>query len=245
MSYTLHHGDCRTLLAALPADSHDCCISDPPYSPQTHAWARTMRGVGSPGSKSKGNPLVSFDSTSFADLREKLGMVARVTRRWVVLTCDWRHCAALEVSPPEGLRFVRFGIWIKPNGTPQFTGDRPGQGWEAVAILHRIGDRMTWAGGGRTAVWTENAASGPGLYPTQKPLPLIRSFVSLFATGPVLDPWAGSATSGVAAIERGLDWTGYDVSAEAISIARERLDAASRQSSLFVAEKAKQERFEL
>lgn len=243
MSYTLHHANALTALPSLPADTFDIALCDPPYSETTHKGARSAdRGV---GAQRISKSLVTFDSMTFPQVRELLGECGRVTRRWVVATMGWQHVAKLEESPPAGLRFVRFGVWVKPNATPQFTGDRPAQGWEAVAILHRTGGKMTWTGGGSPAVWTVNAETHAG-YPTQKPLAILRSFLALFsAGGPVLDPTCGSATSGVAAVERGLDWTGYDVSEEAIFIARERLDAAFRQSSLFTAEKAKQERFEL
>ncbi|MGI8990740.1 MAG: hypothetical protein ACR2I2_14340 [Bryobacteraceae bacterium] len=48
----------------------------------------------------------------------------------------WQHAAGLEKAE---VPLVRLGIWHKPNGAPQFAGDRPGVGWEAVAILRREG----------------------------------------------------------------------------------------------------------
>lgn len=243
--FTLHLGDCRDVLATLPPDSHDVCVSDPPYADETHSGART----GAHGSfDATGQPTAllatQFSSIPFPDLRDTLGLVGTVTRRWIVITCDWRHAAKLSESPPAGLRFVRFGVWVKPNGAPQFTGDRPGPGWEAVAWLHREGAPLKWNGGGRSSVFTEPKISGQ--HPTTKPLPLIRQFVALTSDGgPVLDPWMGSGTVGVAAVERGLEYTGIECDPTWHALAQSRVSGAAAQLSLFPNVKAKQESFDL
>lgn len=182
VSVTLHLGDCRDVLATLPPDSHDVCVSDPPYADETHDNAKS-RGKDSLDADGKPGHLLTsqFGSIAFPDLRDTLGLVGTVTRRWIVITCDWRHAAKLSETPPAGLWFVRFGVWVKPNGAPQFTGDRPGQGWEAVAWLHRKGTKATWNGGGRSSVFIEPKVSGD--HPTQKPLPMIRQFVALTSDG--------------------------------------------------------------
>lgn len=248
MTPTLHLGDCRDVLATLPPDSHDVCVSDPPYADETHDGARTAKnpggGTGTGDRLEAASPLLTFDSITFANLRDTLGLAGTVTRRWIVITCDWRHAAKLADNPPPGLLFARFGVWVKPNGAPQFTGDRPGQGWEAVAWLHRKGTRMAWNGGGRSSVFTEPKVSGQ--HPTTKPLPLIRQFVALTSDGgPVLDPWMGSGTVGVAAVERGLEYTGIECDPTWYALAKSRVSGAAAQLSLFPSMKAKQEAFDL
>lgn len=240
---TLHHGDCRDVLAQYPADHFDVCVTDLPYAEETHKGARTLTGKTDRkrgGAGSKGTELVDFPPITFAECRAILAEAGRVTRRWVVSTLDYRHCARLEQEPPDGLNFIRFGVWTKPNPTPQLTGDRPAQGWEAVAIMHRRDNgRLFWNGGGLPAVWRTPTCTGPDLYRTQKPLPLLRSFVSLFSDGgPVLDCCMGSGGVGVVCIERGLSFVGIDLRAEAVKRARSRIDAASRQADLFTTTKA-------
>jgi site-specific DNA-methyltransferase (adenine-specific) len=238
MSWLVHHGNNRDWLATLPPDSHDVCVSDPPYADETHDGART---------KTVDQSLLadSFSSITFANLRDTLGLIGTVTRRWIVITCDWRHAAKLSETPPAGVRFVRFGVWVKPNGAPQFTGDRPGPGWEAVAWMHRDGVPLKWSGGGRSSVFTEPKVSGE--HPTTKPLPLLRQFVALTSDGgPVLDPWCGSGGVGVAAVERGLAFSGCDIDAKWVALARARIDAAAGQGTLFATlARAKQQEIDL
>jgi site-specific DNA-methyltransferase (adenine-specific) len=182
-------GDCREILPQLDAVDH--VITDPPYSDTTHEGART-------GDASSAGVLVDFASVDADAVRSVLA--ACKARRWAVLTVDWQHVLPLKVEPPKGWKFVRHGVWVKPNGTPQFTGDRPAQGWEAVAILHAdVKGKMRWNGGGLPATWTHCKVAG--YHPTGKPEALLSEIVAQF-TDPgdlILDPFGGSGTTAVAA----------------------------------------------
>lgn len=225
---TLYHGDSLEVLPTLPADSAQMVCTDPPYAEQTHHGART----GNPRSSKK---LVTFASLTADDIRARFAAAARVARRWLVATMEFRHVAALEVSPPDGYTFIRAGVWTKPNVMPQITGDRPAQGWESIAFLHRTGSgRLKWNGGGRSSVFY-CPVERDGEYPTQKPIALVRDFVSLFSDkgDTVLDPFCGSGTSLVAALGHGRRAIGIDISEDALRIARARCEAVIDQGSLF------------
>ena len=190
-------GDAFDVLPSLPDGFCDHVITDPPYAEKTHAGARTTR----PGIGLTTVPIVTFasiDDDAFLSLcRESV----RVATRWVLMTCDWRHATRAESEMPK--EYIRCGVWVKPDGAPQFTGDRPGVGWEAVLMLHRKG-RKQWNGGGHHAVWS-CGVQRDNSHPTQKPLKLVREWVRLF-TDPgdlIIDPFAGSGTTGVAAIAEG------------------------------------------
>lgn len=225
---TLYHGDSLEVLPTLPADSAQMVCTDPPYAEQTHQGART----GNPRSSKK---LVTFASLTADDIRARFAEAGRVASRWLVATMEFRHVAALEVTPPDGYTFIRAGVWTKHASMPQLTGDRPGHGWEAIAFLHRAGSgRLRWNGGGRSSVW-HHMPERDAQYPTQKPLALVRDFVSLFSDkgDTVLDPFCGSGTTLVASIERGRRAIGIDISEDALRIARARCEAVLDQGSLF------------
>ena len=211
---TIYHGDCRKIL---PLGTVDCVITDPPYSDVTHAGARTkpIRNKGEAG------VLLDFPPIGVAQLRHVL---ACDVRRWTVAFMDWRHISEFEHCPPAQTRFVRFGIWVKPNGAPQFTGDRPATGWEGIAIMHREDAAMRWNGGGTRAVWTHPHPGGD-LHPTQKPEELLRSLVRLFSDAGeiVLDPFMGSGTTLLAAKELGRKAIGIELEERYCEIAANRL----------------------
>jgi site-specific DNA-methyltransferase (adenine-specific) len=214
-------GDCLDVLKQMPDKSVDCTFSDPPYSDKTHKGART--------GKTGDDLLVTFDCISeeyFLDLCKTL---LRINKKWIVMTCDWRHAAYAEKMLPD--QFIRAGVWVKPSYAPQFTGDRPATGWEAIAILHDRGKKV-WNGGGKCAVW--NTPIVHGNHPTEKPVELLKSFCSLFSNDGdlILDPFMGSGTTGVAAVELGRKFVGIEISPAYFEIAKRRISAAREQERL-------------
>jgi site-specific DNA-methyltransferase (adenine-specific) len=213
---TIYCGDCREVLPQTGTVDH--VITDPPYSETTHDGART-------GDATNAGVLVDFASVEASGVRDVLGLIRG--RRWAVLTTDWQHVLPLKNEPPAGWRFVRHGVWVKPNGTPQFTGDRPAQGWEAVAILHAgTKGRMRWNGGGLPATWTHLKVAS--LHPTGKPEPLIAQWVEQFTDKGdlILDPFMGSGTTLVAAKRLGRRAIGIEINEKYCEIAAKRLAQA-------------------
>jgi len=121
---------------------------------------------------------------------------------------------------------VRTCIWDKVDGAPQFTGDRPAAGAEAIVVAHQPG-KKEWNGGGRRNVfrYEVNGQRGDKPHPTTKPLPLMRELVELFTDRDelVLDPFAGSGSTGVACNQLGRRFLGWELSAEYHAIAERRL----------------------
>ena len=214
---TLYHGNCLEILPTL--DKVDHVITDPPYDETTHAGARTGSGD---------KVLVNFDSQSGSDTAQQFESLVNMSNRWVIATIDFRHVRVLQDNP----WFVRLGVWVKPNGMPQYSGDRPSMGWESVAICHREGKKR-WNGGGSHAVWTVPKVSGN--HPTGKPLRLIEKWVSLFSDSGdlILDPFMGSGTTGVACANLGRKFIGIEIERKYFDIACERIEAAYAQGRLF------------
>jgi site-specific DNA-methyltransferase (adenine-specific) len=210
---TLYCADNREVLPTLEDKSVDHVFADPPYSEETHKGARTDIRT----------KLIDFDHISLSELRATFNQFGRVSRRWVVSFMDWRHIYHIEKEPPEGLRFVRFGMWRKPNGAPQFTGDRPATGWEGVAVLHALGGRMVWNGGGKHGVW--ECPKVHGLHHTQKPLNLLRTLIRDFTDSgeTILDPFMGSGTTGAACALEGRRFIGMELREEDCERAKSRI----------------------
>lgn len=216
---TIYHGDCREVLPEL--GPVDLVLTDPPFSATTHLGARSA-----PNAPYQGPAQVKIDFAAwdYEAICAFYAQLAPVVSGWLVATMDWRHIYRLEESTPMGWRFVRFGVWVKPNSAPQFTGDRPATGWEGVAILHRADRKMSWNGGGNRAVWTHNIDSS-GIHPTAKPVSLVAQWLKQFAlfSETVLDPFMGSGTTLRAAKDLGIHSIGIELEERYCEIAAERL----------------------
>lgn len=207
---TIYCGDCRDILPQL--EKVDLVLTDMPYGEETHEGARTNSGD---------SKLIDFDPIDLPFIYKLFEMLS--CDKWFVSTMEWRHIAKLESLPPKNWRFVRFGIWVKPNGMPQYSGDRPGTGWEGVGILHKDNGRMVWNGGGQNAVWTQCKINSD--HPTGKPLSLFGKFIELFSdvNDLVLDPFMGSGTTLVVAKKLGRKSIGIEIEEKYCEIAANRL----------------------
>ena len=218
---TLYLGDCREILPTLP--KVDAVITDPPYADRTHKMAKTNRGKG------HGTTLVTFAALSDDEFSACAQEWLAAAAGWVVATCDYRH-ARLAFDLPE---FVRLGAWVKPNPMPQISADRPGQGFETVLILHAGKVKKAWNRGGGSGVWTVPVI-GDAEVSTQKPIALLRAFVSDFTTygQTIADPFMGAGTTGVAAVEQGRAFVGIEQDPERFAVACRRIEDAQRQGRL-------------
>lgn len=226
--WTLHVGDCFSELSKLPDDSVDVVITDPPYEPETHT---SERRVARAGGRLEVEPI-SFPPITEAERVEASRQMARLARRWILVFCQiegamkWR--AALEAA---GAVYKRTCIWVKPDGKPQYSGDRPGTGYEGIVACHAPG-RSMWNGGGAHGVYVVSRGGEPRTgHQTQKPLALMETLVRLFSNHGelILDPYAGSGSTGVAAIRLGRRFLGWERDAAYAEIARKRLAGAHEQ----------------
>jgi site-specific DNA-methyltransferase (adenine-specific) len=238
---TLILGDCLEILqehAAVQA-----VITDPPYEADAHTMQRRVLGKGITRSRDLGNQPLPFAPLT-PEQRDGLARwSATYCMGWFLAFCQteavgtWR--AAVEAA---GAKWRRAGIWVKPDGSPQLTGDRPGQGHEAIAIAWCGKGRSEWNGGGKHGVFTfckhDNGTGhggAPKEHPTQKPIALMEHLVSLF-TNPgdmVCDPFMGSGSTGVACVNQGRRFSGIEVNEEYFEIACSRIRAAYAQQRLF------------
>ena len=234
-AWTVHHGDAFAWLAEQPDASVDHVICDPPYDERTHKGARTaprkQKFVGDLYTK-EALPLgIDFGCLPSADIGRLVIQCLRVSRRWVVCFCAVEMVGAYRDA--AGGAWVRSGFWRRTDGAPQFTGDRPGQPGEALAIMHRAGKKR-WNGGGKHGFWVCGVERVDRCHPTQKPIKLMRQLVEDF-TEPgelVADPFMGSGSTGAACVQLGRRFVGVEGDPKHVESARARMDAATLGLSL-------------
>ncbi len=244
---TLYNEDCRFILPTLQRVDH--VIMDPPYEGEAH----------NPGRRLNGNTLelkhtrvreihaapLDFDAMT-PDLRSFIGEeCGRLSSGWLLAFCQveavplWR-----EAFAAGNAAYRRAMIWVKPDSSPQLSGDRPAQGYETIVASWAGRGASIWNGGGRRGVFTfgkHDAGVGHGgvrvnAHPTQKPIALMSDLVTLFSEqgNTILDPFMGSGTTGVACVKLGRKFIGIEREQKYFDTACRRIREAYAQPDFFV-----------
>ncbi len=235
VDWKLEQGEALALLRGLTDASVDAVITDQPYSSGGFTRGDRTGGVHQKyvnSDSGTGNKLAAFagdnrDQRSFEYWCVLwLSECLRVCRPGapIVLFSDWRQLPVTTDALQAG-GFVWRGIvpWYKPNARPQ-------RGRFGAACEYAI-----WGSAGAMAIDGECL---PGFFEaspprdrehiTQKPLDVMRGLVQICpAGGLVLDPFAGAATTGVAALLEGRRFLGFELTHEFADIGRRRLDEAA------------------
>lgn len=239
---TLYLGDCREILPTLGPVDH--VISDPPFEAEAHTLQRRALGRGKEdGRRDIIDAALPFAAMDEASRRSVSKLLAAVSQGWVLIFCQAEGVQAWRESLEDaGCTYKRAMVWVKPDGMPQFTGDRPGMGYESIVTAWAAKGKSRWNGGGRHGVFIipkHDAGNGHGgvsnPHPTTKPMRLMSELVRLFSDAgqTVLDPFMGSGTTGAAALDLGRKFVGIELEPKYFDVACKRIEAAHRQPRMF------------
>ena len=229
---TIYHGDACQVVPAIGAVDH--VITDPPYEAEAHTGGRRLNGR-TIELRDRGIREIDLSPLSFGPMTEHLRseisqQIARCTRGWALVFCQAEAVNSWRMSLAEaGASYRRAMVWIKPDGAPQLSGDRPAMGYESIVASWCGQGRSVWNGGGRRGVFTHNKRDrgygGPNVHQTQKPVALMSELVSLFASPGqlILDPFMGSGTTLVAAKRQACRAIGIEIEEKYCEVAAERL----------------------
>jgi len=231
--HTIFHGDCADVLPSLGVV--DAMITDPPFEQECHAAVRrTAASI-----KTKTAVQLNFAPMS-QDLRAFIpAWASENCTGWLIAFCQVEAVSAWrDAMEAAGLKYKRGMAWIKPDSSPQFNGQMPAQGFECMASAWCGTGHSRWNGGGRRGVFTAltNQPDRQGEHQTEKPIPLMRELVSLFSDdgATVLDPFAGSGTTGIACQRLGRRFIGVELDPNWFNLACRRLEATMAQPDLFI-----------
>ena len=231
--FTLHNGDCLEYMKSLPDKCVDVIITDPPYDERTHGGAVTERETKVQGGI--GNLVNGLDFTHLINHDQLVREFLRISKRWVLAFCTFEDIRLYRDEAWKQSAWVRSGVWDRVNAAPQFTGDRPSQAADGIAILHPSDIKKHWNGGGKQGIWRHSVEAGKKQHPTQKPLSLMRELIYQFSDigETIFDPFMGGGTTGVACVQTGRIFIGCEISPKYFSVAEKRVKSAVFQPSLF------------
>lgn len=228
---TLYLGDCLAILPTL--DSVDHVISDPPYEDELHAAVGRIR-------RSDGREMVA--DLGFGGVNADRAAIARecvrLSQGWCILfTLAEGVRAWRDELQAVGAKYDTCIAWVKPDSTPRMNGQGPARGFECAVTSWCAAGYRSWNAGGKRGIYTHcvNNAERTGLHPTEKPRRLMAELVADFtkAGQSICDPFMGSGTTGVAAVQAGRTFIGMERDPAHFALACRRIEDAQRQGQLF------------
>lgn len=203
---TLYLADCMDVLPTLP--KVDSVITDPPYG-----IGESSKKVASRKSLAKPKDYGEFDWDKEPPSAELIDAI-REKAQW---------CALFGGNyfnlPPTSCWLV----WDKLNTGDFADCELAWTNWPKAVR------RIQWRWNGMIRQGNEER-----FHPTQKPLAVMKWVIDLCPKSDIiLDPFMGSGTTGVAAIQMGRKFIGIEREPKYFDIACERIEQATRQGSLF------------
>ena len=212
---TLYLGDCRDILPTLP--NVDALVTDPPY------------GIGA----DKGSNIGGTDASGryvrrpkqyeggWDDERPSDEVLAGIVSAASV-SIIWGGNYFADALPRGG----RWLFWDKLNSMPTFSDGEIAwtniKGASVKKIEQCNNGMASMQDGGR---W----------HPTQKPERVMRWCIGFLPDAQtILDPFMGSGTTGVAAVQMGRKFIGIEREPKYFEIACKRIEQAQRQGDLFI-----------
>jgi DNA modification methylase len=196
-SVTLYHGDALEILPTFTPGSTHLVLTDPPY-------VIGAVSAGNMSSKSGGWADMMNSAVWFAEWYKMAGRILRHDGSlWTF--CNWRSLpVVMNASQRSGLPVTSMMVWDKKwIGPGGLQGLRPS--YEMCALISKPGFAIPDRG--VKDIWEHQVGSfKPNGHPAEKPVPLFRRIIEtcvLPADGVVVDPFAGSGTTGLAARECG------------------------------------------
>ena len=239
--WDLHRADALRWLTEYEGEPFDALITDPPYSS-----GGAFRGdrTGSTDDKytrseARGaRPDFDGDNRDQRSFIAWMGIWLMASKRVlvpgapVVLFTDWRQLpATTDALQAGGMVWRGVAVWDKtPACRPamdSFASQCEYIVWGSHGAMPRDGRAGCLPG-----LFSHRVDQKDKHHQTGKPTPLMREIVRICpAGGRILDPFSGSATTGVAALLEGRRFVGLEITGEYHTVASRRLEQAAADTS--------------
>ena len=223
----IHHGDCLDVMRSMPDGCVDAVVTDPPY----------IVGAISVGTENaKSGTWADMENAAywFAEVyRECFRILKPTGSLWTCL--NWRSLptvirAASLIRRPVTSLVVWDKDWIGPAGPAAL---RPC--YEMMALI--AGETFTLPNRSERDIWRHPwSAHKPSGHAAEKPIDLMRHAIrasGVVADAVIFDPFLGSGTTLVAALQEGCRAIGIEREAQYVEIAKARVAHEAAQGNLF------------
>lgn len=211
------HGDCLEIMRKIPDKSVDLILTDPPYGLgyENHNRAGTQRGK----SKAVCRDYGFFEWDNFRLTKEYFDEIFRISKDQIIFGGNY-YISFLYDSPC-------WLVWDKNNGNNGYADCEIA--WTSFKTAIRK-FKWTWHG----FIQEDMKNKEQRYHPTQKPVALMEWILRNYSKKGdiVLDPFIGSGTTAIAALNTGRFFIGIEKEEKYVEIARKRIAEHMQQQSI-------------
>lgn len=220
----LIHGDCLVEMARLEAGSVDMVLCDPPYRVISGGTSSEL-AAGYKGSILKKNDgkIFTHNNIKISEYMPEFFRVLKPGSHCYVMTNNLNLRELLNVADAVGFGFHNLLAWRKNNCTANRWYMKE---TELVCFFYKRPAKPIVNMGSKQIFECDNVRDRQ--HPTQKPVELMAHYIknSSVVGNVILDPFAGSGTTLVAAINTGRNFIGIERDENYFAIARKRIGEA-------------------
>lgn len=226
MKVLLYKGDCRKVLPRLAKEGlrADLLLTDPPYNISNHTTT-IVRGK---RFNKHYEPKFEFDHT--VEPEEWIPLAAECLKEnavFVTFVAFQQVGRVMDILQDIGFRVRHLAAWRKLNHMPQLRKKQWATSLEHIVIATR-GKKYhyNWREGHHTDVIEAPVVQGrERVHPTQKPVKVLEEIIRWwsFRGDTVLDPFAGSGATGIAAVKHGRNFVGIEIDEKWYRVADKRI----------------------
>jgi site-specific DNA-methyltransferase (adenine-specific) len=243
-THTLHQGDCLSVMAAMPDDIADIVFTSPPYNMNLrvsrkkdgsyrHHSRQIVREISTKYSDFDDNlPMDKFLEFNSRVVRELLRLSPVVFYNVQFLTGNKSALFRLIGDLSDNLK--EFIVWDKEVAQPAIGEGVLNSQFEVILVFVRSGaaarqfdcanfDRGTLSNLWRVRRGKKQHKDHGAVFPEELARVVLTNFSQV--GGVVLDPFMGTGTTGVVAVEEGRSFIGIELSGEYLNFARNRIAA--------------------
>lgn len=218
----IHFGDSIELMKEMEDACVDLIVTDPPYKTITGGDSNGKNSERPKGMLDGNRKLFKHQNMKINNWMSEIYRVLKDNSHCYIFTNSLNLKEMLIESEKSGFKLHNLLIWEKNNCTPS---QYYMKNCEYVLFLRK--GKAKWINdiGGSKTVHKFNNIIGKKLHPTQKPVDLLEFYINNSSNEGdiVFDPFMGSGSTAIAAINTGRQYFGFELDEEYINTAKRRM----------------------
>jgi len=216
-------GNAIELMKILPNESIDLVVTDPPYKTITGGDSDGANSARPKGMLEGNRKLFKEQNVDPATWIPEVYRVLKQNTHCYIFTNTLNLQTMLSISEKAGFKLHNLLVWEKNNCTPS---QYYMKNCEYILFLRKGNAKWINDIGGSKTVHKFNNIIGNKIHPTEKPVDLLKFYINNSSNDGdiVLDPFMGSGSTAVAALETNRNFVGYEIDPMYHEIAINRLN---------------------